>query len=104
MKSSKGFILVESLLALGLVMLLAMTALQLIVGAANIAARGQSLLESSQLATQASQGEALSSTRYRIRRQYSEQQLANGLSIRRELISVYDIHKDTDILSLLVYE
>lgn len=104
MKNKRGFILLESVLALMFVMLLGICALRLVASAGEVYARGQSLNVGVQLAIQEVHGLSTTAERYSIRRQSMEQQLAAGISIRKTLIGVYDEQRSVYILSLLVYE
>lgn len=104
MKNKRGFILLESVLALMFVMLIGICALRLVASAGEVYARGQSLSVGVQLAIQEAHGLATTAERYSIRRQSMEQQLAAGISIRKTLIGVYDEQRSVYILSLLVYE
>lgn len=104
MNNSKGFILLENMLALTFVVILSMCALKLMLSAGEVYARGQSIIMGVQLATQEANGVAVVSDRYSIRSQREEQQLAAGISISKNVIGVYDQYKAVYVLSLVVYQ
>lgn len=96
--------MIETMLALFFVLLLALGALKLIVSAANIRERSQSLVAASQLATQELGKLTVHDQRYSIQRQIAQQTIAQDITIQKTIVSIYDSEMDAIVLSFVVYE
>lgn len=104
MNDNRGFILIETMLALFFVLLLGVSSLRLLSSASNIHGRGQSLLEASQIAAQAIGGDTIISGRYTVQKQSVQKPIAAGVIIQTTVISIYDSTQDKHVLSFVVYE